>query len=109
MQEKLNNIYKLASEDIEKAYEIGADTLEEYKAKKHLQKGKINDLINQLNSKKRLKLASNVNLKINFFKLLEMLKSDEIPENLKNQILKSFIFRIVFSRKENSVKIFYYI
>ncbi|MBQ2671727.1 MAG: recombinase family protein [Clostridia bacterium] len=94
---------------IEKAYEIGADTLEEYKAKKHLQKEKISDLINQLNSKKRLKLASNVNLKINFFKLVKILKSDKISETLKNQILKSFISRIVFSRKENNVKIFYYI
>lgn len=94
---------------IEKAYEIGADTLEEYKTKKYLQKEKISGLINSLNSKKCLKYASNTALKVDFFKLLGIFKSDKISENLKNQILKSFISKIIFSKGENSVKIYYYI
>ena len=33
----------------------------------------------------------------------------KIPEFLKNQILKSFIRRVVFNRKECTVKIYYYV
>ena len=40
---------------------------------------------------------------------IEMFKNDNIPEFLKNQILKSFIRRIVFNRKECTVKIYYYV
>lgn len=94
---------------IEKAYEFGADTLDEYKAKKSLQKEKINSLINILNSKNRLELVNEFTLKINFFKLVEIIKSNKISENLKNQILKSFIFQIIFDRKEDFVKIYYYL
>ena len=94
---------------IEKAYEFGADTFEEYKAKKNWQKEKINELKNKLNEIMREEHIEHFNLELNFFKLIEMFKNDNIPEFLKNQILKSFIRRIVFNRKECTVKIYYYV
>lgn len=108
LKNSLNKESKKLSK-IEKAYECGADTLEEYKIKKFLQNEKINNLVNLLNSKGCLEPINKSILKVRFLKLMEMLGSDKFSEFLKNKILKSFICRIVFNRKENAVKIYYYI
>ncbi len=92
---------------IKEAYQAGIDTLEEYKENKNKIQKEIKMIHNELtsfapesDSIKELKKIIGSNLSI--------LQSDS-PEELKNDILHSFVEKIIFDRKNTSVSVVYYV
>lgn len=96
-------------ERIRIAYENGVDSLEEYK----INKNKILEQINELEQQLSKPLISKNTIQKRFRKQLReaicKLKSTNLSENEKNEILRSFIAKIVFKRDEGSIQLYYYI
>ena len=92
---------------IKEAYENGVYTLEEFKHSKEIVQSQITRLqeqkpvINEVSAKKQLVEKHKG--------CIAQLKSDKVSEAEKNEILRSFIDRIVFNRAESKIKIFFYI
>lgn len=93
---------------VKAAYEDGVDTLSEYKTNKF----KILESIKHLEAKKsKPKLSAQEMKKVFIHKhkdTVQNLKSKNISEEEKNKLLRSFIDKIMFDRKLNSIRIFYY-
>lgn len=89
------------------AYENGVDTLTEYKEKKE----SICECIKEL--QKKIDFVSKNNntqfLNVSLNSLVSELTSDVLSTSAKNIILRSFISKIIFNRKESSIQIYYYI
>lgn len=104
----LNKEYKKL-ERVKVAYENGIDTIQEYKInkgkilerikelEKQVSKSTINKTIIQKTFKKRLKDA------------ISNLESNNLSENEKNEILRSFIAKIIFKRDRGTIQIYYYV
>ena len=96
-------------ERVRTAYEAGVDSLEEYR----LYKTSIMERIRELEKKlekpvlTQEKIAQTFQIRLR--DALPKLNSPDISEADKNKILRSFISKIVFSRPENTIKIYYYI
>ena len=97
---------------IREAYEAGIDTLEEYRHNKEKLTATIQQLQDQLGTllpstdsgdDSRRRLTDKVRA------LLPALMSPSTPEDEKNRLLRSFIEKIVFDRKEDSIEIYYYL
>lgn len=96
---------------IKEAYTSGIDTLEEYKENKL----KINDKIKKLQSRiskdehkpSFKKTYSDLCKTIEDF--LDKAKNPEVSPSMLNNMLKTFVSKIVFSRSESKVFIFYYV
>lgn len=94
---------------IKEAYQAGIDTLEEYKDNKSKIQSEIDRLKNKMHTSatnqsesdpvKELRRIIGTNIAI--------LQSNA-PEELKNDILRSFIDKIIFDRKNTSIDIVYY-
>ncbi len=91
------------------AYENGIDSLEEYRVNKN----KIIDTIKQLQKEPLNHMADKIHakceFKIQFSKVLEVFELTNMSENMKNEILRSFIHKIVFHRDSDAIEICYYI
>ncbi len=96
-------------ERIKLAYENGIDSIEEYK----INKIKVLECIKQLESQiSKPNTDKNVIQKTFKKKLkdaIKKLKSTKLSENEKNEILRSFISKIVFNRECGTIQIYYYI
>lgn len=92
---------------IKEAYQAGIDSIDEYKENKMKIQREIDAI--QLDSAKLLPVKSNTKKELKRFiaSSLAMLQSDS-PEELKNVVLHSFIEKIIFDRKNNSLCIAYY-
>lgn len=99
---------------VREAYEAGIDTLEEYRHNKEKLTATIQQLQEELKTilshtnsdlldDGRLRLTDKVRA------LLPELTSQNTPEDEKNRLMRSFIEKIVFDRKETSIEIFYYL
>lgn len=92
-------------ERIKEAYEKGIDTIDEYKQNKT----RIQENIKHLQAK--TPKQSKEEIKKAFIKkhseTLKQLKSD-LSQSEKNKLIRTFVEKIVFDRKTDSVKIFYY-
>lgn len=99
---------KLKLKRIKEAYEDGIYTLAEFKESKSLIEHNIEQLTNQIkptDNEKELKqklIDKNKNV-------LQLLKSPKTSEKDKNEILKSFIEKIVFDRINTTIELFFYI
>lgn len=99
---------KLKLKRIKEAYEDGVYTLEEFKESKQLIKGQIERLTS------KIKPQGNENeLKEKLIKqkknILGTLKNPKISEKDKNELLKSFVDKIVFDRIKSEIEIFFYV
>ncbi len=99
---------KLKFKRIKEAYEDGIYTLEEFKESKLLIEQQIERLSAEIEPK------SNENeLKEKLIKqkknILRTLKNPKISEKDKNELLKSFVDKIVFNRIKSEIEIFFYV
>ena len=90
------------------AYEDGIYTLDEYKERRL----KIESRIEQLRLAEKYSKPNESEIRKEFVKekkkLLKHLKSSNISEAEKNDILHSFIEKIIYDKKNNSIQIFFY-
>lgn len=91
---------------IREAYEAGIDTLDEYKERKE----KIQSAIDRLKKQIKADIPEKSNaelLKDKVNECMEFIDSSESSENLKNNMLRSFIEKIIFIRRSGTVEIYY--
>ncbi|MBO5103818.1 MAG: recombinase family protein [Ruminococcus sp.] len=91
---------------IHEAYEAGIDTLDEYKERKE----KIQSAIDRLKKQIKADIPEKSNaelLKDKVNECMEFIDSSESSENLKNNMLRSFIEKIIFVRRSGTVEIYY--
>lgn len=91
---------------IREAYEAGIDTLDEYKERKE----KIQSAIDRLKKQIKADIPEKSNaelLKDKVNECMEFIDSSESSENLKNNMLRSFIEKIIFVRRSGTVEIYY--
>ena len=94
-------------ERIQEAFEDGIYTKEEFKERRDIVRQQIAKLENykptptEIGDKRRELIEKNK-------KLIPLLKSNKISESEKNEILRSFISKIVFSRPAGTVDLFFY-
>lgn len=91
-------------EKIASAYESGVDSLEEYKAKKSEVLCRIESIENKLSAFKKF---FGRKIKIKFESVVDAFFSGILSEPEKNKILKLFIQKIIFNRKEGTIRIYY--
>lgn len=96
-------------ERVKAAYEAGIDTLEEYRLNKTTILERIKELEKGLVQKPMSQEEINKVFKARVRSALPKLKSNEISEADKNEIIKSFVSKIVFNRADESIQIYYYI
>lgn len=96
-------------ERIKLAYENGIDSIDEYR----INKTKVTERIKQIEKEISKPVDNKANIQRKFKKHLKdavaKLKSNDLSENEKNEILRSFISKIVFHRGNNTIQIYYYV
>ncbi len=97
-------------ERIKASYEAGIDTLEEYKQRKTEIQQIIEGLKAQMQEPKEL---TGEEIRRQFRQRLSCalpkLRSPQVSENDKNELLRTFISDIIFDRKNGSIQMFYYL
>lgn len=97
---------------IKDAYRDGIDTLEEYKENKMILMKEREFLESQIAEsvpKETPSAAEKESLMNNIRNVYEMISSDEFSNQQKNEALRSIIEKIVFDRKNDSLKLYYYL
>ena len=98
-------LYKLKR--VKEAYELGIDSIDEYRSNKI----RIEESIQKLKSKISPKIDESTFRK-EFIKknkaVLKQLRSASTSEHEKNMLLRSFVDHIVFNRENTSVSVFFY-
>ena len=89
-------------ERAKKAYINGIDSLAEYKSNKT----SIMDQLNKL--KKPCAPITKQEYAADKIHLIAVLRDENTPPDAKNRILRSFIKNIIYDKKNNSLKIFFY-
>ena len=97
-------------ERIKEAYEDGVYTLEEYKQSKASITAQVEELKNKLSTVK----VTNPNeereaLRNKVLNILPALRSPATPEAEKNQLIKSFLERVIFYKPSGDIDLFFYI
>lgn len=93
---------------IREAYENGVYSLDELKESKHVLENKINELKKKAAPPSKTQAAMIQSLMERKKDILPQLKSPNVSEAEKNQILRSFIDKIIFNRTSCTIEIFYY-
>ncbi len=93
-------------EKIQAAYEEGIDTLHEYQENKSRIMQAIKTLEKQKKTAEPISLVRQGDM-ANRADLVSLLKNPDIPESIKNKILKEFLNGIIFDRKNNQIKLFF--
>ncbi len=96
-------------ERVKAAYEAGIDSLEEYKLNKTSITTRILELEKTVTKPVFTKEQVSKTFKKRLKEAIPRLKSSEISEADKNEILRSFISQIVFWRGDETIQIYYYI
>lgn len=95
---------------ISEAYEDGIYTLDEYKERRKLIENQLKNLKIKLEEQNDIDLND---IRKDFVKnninVVSQLKSSKVSESEKNALLRSFVDKIVFDRKNSSIEIFFYI
>ena len=94
---------------VREAYEDGVYTLEEFKESKQIISNQIELLKKRTFKPKNSEKELRKKLIEKYKNVPEQLKSDNLTEAEKNDILCSFIDKIVFDRKSESIELFFYI
>lgn len=96
---------------IKEAYRNGVDTLEEYKANKNLLQREKDELLQELKKikdKKENKEDHTNEMLDRVHNVYDILISKDIPEHVKNEMLKTIIEKIVYYRDSEKIKVYYY-
>ena len=93
---------------IREAYENGVYTLDELKESKRIADHNIAEW-----KKKAVKPENTMGELIKAFiekkkDIIPQLKSDDVTESEKNELLRSFVDKIIFNRTSETIRIFYY-
>lgn len=94
---------------VKEAYEDGVYSLEEFKETKSLIEQHIESLRTARNASESNKKTSREEFVVRNLNVLETLRNPSISEREKNELLKTFIDRIVFDRKSGEIRIIFYI
>lgn len=96
-------------ERVKEAYEDGIYNLQEFKERKQILEDKISNLKKESNNIKPVdKSTKRKELIKKNKKVIPMLRNSKISEKEKNEVLHSFISKIVFNRPDSSVELFFY-
>ena len=90
------------------AYLAGADTLEEYKENKAACKERIKRIQELLAEQEKEKPVDVQAFAERTRPVLAQLRDADVPPEKKNQLLRSFVDRIIFDNKTKTVTIVYY-
>lgn len=92
---------------IKEAYQNGIDTLSEYKTNKHkiffnikILENKIESALDNNETEKYSSVQENV---------IKYLKDSKINTEKKNQLLRTFIDKIIYDKQKNKIEIYYYL
>ncbi len=97
-------------ERIQQAFEEGIDTLEEYRIKKDKIQKQIETLEKKRKPVEKIEPLPDISMLKNKINLsFNDLKNIDMSENEKNQLLKTFISKIIFDRKSCSIQIYYHL
>lgn len=108
-----DSLIKTEQEKIKRAsaaFDAGIDTLQEYSIKKKTYQARINEYQN-----KKAELMSELGMDISkdfinkVTDVLEIIKSPDVSEALKNEALRSIIDHITYEKENQNLAIFYYI
>ncbi len=108
-----DSLIKTEQEKIKRAsaaFDAGIDTLQEYSIKKKTYQARINEYQN-----KKAELMSELGMDISkdfinkVTDVLEIIKSPDVSEALKNEALRSVIDHITYEKENQNLAIFYYI
>lgn len=96
-------------ERVKEAYEDGIYDLAEFKERKEMLENKIKNLKKKCTENKPKDISKQRKdlIKKNK-KIIPLLRNSKIPEQEKNEALRSFISKIVFNRPDSSVELFFY-
>lgn len=96
---------------IKDAYRDGIDTLEEYKDNKLILQKEREELEKQLaNQAATIPAADTKDLLIkNIRNVYEMVVSDQFTDQQKNEALKTIIEKIIYDKKNDTLKVYYYL
>lgn len=99
-------------ERIKEAYQNGVDTLEEYRANKKMLQQERELLESQLFDAREKEKGSpetnSENMLARVQSVYDIISSDAVDATTKNEILKSVIEKIVYSRDDDELKVYYY-
>ena len=112
IQKRLDNL-KHKEERIKASYREGIDTLEEYRDNKKLlqeERERLESQLKKLSHKDPESLAVDPSSEIleKARNVYSILKSDKYTTAQKNEALKQIIDKIIFDRKNETLKIYYY-
>lgn len=94
---------------ISEAYEEGVYTLDEYKERRAIVKNQILNLNKQRPKRNDDKLPQlRQELMESKKNVISLLKSKKLSEGEKNELLRSFIDKIIFDRAKSSIELFFY-
>ena len=94
---------------IREAYESGVYTLDELKESKRIAEHNIAELKAKAIKPQKTRAQLVKKLKEREKEILTQLKSPTVTESEKNEILRSFVDKIIFDRAASAIQIFYYI
>ena len=94
---------------IREAYESGVYTLDELKESKRIAEHNIAELKAKVIKPQKTRAQLVKKLKEREKEILTQLKSPTVTESEKNEILRSFVDKIIFDRAASAIRIFYYI
>lgn len=97
---------KLRLERLKEAYQAGVDSLEEYRRDKQRTEHTLERLREELQAGQSEQAMTGWQLE-GQQELLPFLRSEQIPETQKNQVLRSIVKSILFDRKSNTIEIIY--
>lgn len=91
---------------VKQAYELGVDTLEEYKENKTSILNRIENLKQSVSKPISKKTVNDFNVLVK--NVLKTIKNDDLGEDDKNKALRQIISKIVYNRTEKTISVFYY-
>ena len=94
---------------VKDAYEAGIDTIDEYKTNKAVIMRRIAEIESQMGPTIEDATSKERRVRRNINKVISSLRSPAITEAAKNELLKSFVSKIVYDRKNNTFQIYYYV
>ena len=109
LQEQLKKIAS-KEERIKEAYRNGIDTLEEYSINKKIVQREKEDILKhleELNTEEE-EIDHTPEMLLRIHNVYEILIADNVPDQVKNEVLKSIIDKIAYDRETDTLKVYYY-
>ena len=95
-------------EKIKNAYYNGIDTVEEYAENKKLVLKAIEDIEQKRKEAPSVPTADMKHFKKKLLSVIETITDENISEEVKNEVLRSIIEKIIYNKKEDSIEVYLY-